>query len=188
MNIPDSIPDAVSSGTLPRLALVVAIMVLRNPRDVYRVDDIAEWCGVARRTVFVMLAHLKDVHFEIIQVQYGIKISVIDTDSSQNGAKPSGASGSTPSMGTPLPKDYPDYIAMQWAKELYPKADIEAANRRFRSHHLFKGSIRDSWEAAWRSWMKRDHKDFDHEPTGTTTIRDAVSIALSSNPFDSRDL
>ena len=74
MEIDDTLIDAVSQGKLPRLALIVAIMILRHPREVYKVNDIAEWCGIARRTTFLMLSHLRNDYFEIIQTQNGIKI------------------------------------------------------------------------------------------------------------------
>ena len=185
MNLPDSIPDAVTEGTLPRLALVVAVMILRNPRDVYQVDQIADWCGIARRTTFAMLYHLRDVHFQIIQVKNGIKIVPIRPNSTEIAPFNNSAAGGTPHEGTLIPDDYPNLKAREWAKAMFPSIDVSHAADAFLQHHQLKGSVRHSWEAAWRSWMKRAHKDQpdDNGKTRAATFGDAISTAISSNPF-----
>ena len=184
MRLPDSIVDAVTAGTLPRLALVVAVMIIRHPQDVYRLNQIAEWCGIARRTTFLMLTHLRDVHFEIIQVKSGLKIHQIPPQSTEIAPYSNSALECTPLGQTEIPSQYPDKKAREWALDRYPGYDITAAARNFRAHHILSNSQRLSWEAAWRSWMKRAHKDTDHAPPRATSISDAIGIALSKNPFD----
>ena len=178
MEIDDTLIDAVSQGKLPRLALIVAIMILRHPREVYKVNDIAEWCGIARRTTFLMLSHLRNDYFEIIQTQNGIKI--IQIKPKQNSAV------ECTDGGTPLHDDYPSLKAMDWAKQRYPQINVTAAASSFRAHHVFKKTKRISWEAAWRSWMARAHKDPETNETRTTKFHSAVDIALGSNPFTPR--
>lgn len=186
MHLPESIVDAVSEGKLPRLALIVAVMIIRHPRELYKVDEIAGWCGIARRTTFLMLSHLRDTHFEIIQKQNGLEIVQIGQKQGQIVASGNSASQCTPENGGLLPDDYPTKEALAWASERYPSIDVHHAAAAFRSHHQLKQSRRQSWEAAWRSWMARAHKDPIDAPTRTTRIHNAIRIALRQDPFAPR--
>lgn len=183
MHLPESIVDAVSQGKLPRLALVVAVMILRHPQELYKVDEIAEWCGIARRTTFLMLSHLRDVHFEIIQQQNGLKIVQIGQKNTEIALSGNSAPQCTPEGGDCIPDDYPSKEALHWAQSRYPEIDIKRAAQGFRDHHIMKQSRRQSWEAAWRSWMARAHKDPKDGQTRTSRIGAAVGLALRSNPF-----
>lgn len=61
--------------------------------------------------------------------------------------------------GTRFPEDFQITEAMtEWAKGISPGINIQAETESFRDFHESKGSTFQSWEAAWRTWVRNSVK------------------------------